>query len=213
MSNETHADHPAFSARWWEQHYQGHPGGQGSPSPQLIAEVTDLPAGTALDAGCGHGADAVWLAGQGWEVTAVDVSSTVVNNAEEFAARQEPDIAPRISWVVADLTAWEPAQQFDLVVSQYVHPDMPFSQFVARLARAVAPGGTLLVVGHDHADRHSAEHAPQKASIGLEAVTGSLTDELWDVAVAESRTRQVEHGSTQMRLHDLVVKAHRKPSR
>ncbi len=177
----------------------------------MIAEVTDLPAGTALDAGCGHGADAVWLARQGWEVTAVDVSPTAVSNAKEFAAQQEPASASRITWVVADLTVWEPPQQYDLVVSQYVHPDLPFSQFVARLARAVACGGTLLVVGHDHADSHSAAHAPRKASIGLDAVTGSLTSELWEMHVAESRTRHVGHGSTQMSIHDFVVKAHRKP--
>jgi trans-aconitate methyltransferase len=208
-----HADHPAFGPQWWEHHYQGYPTGHGSPSPQLVAEVTGLPVGAALDAGCGHGADAVWLARQGWEVTAIDVSPTAVSNAKEFAAHQEPEIASRISCVVADLTVWEPPKQYDLVVSQYVHPDMPFSQFVARVAQAVTPGGTLLVVGHDHADSHSAAHAPKKASIGLDAVIGSLSTELWDVDVAESRTRHVKHGSTQISIHDLVVKAHRKTLR
>jgi 2-polyprenyl-3-methyl-5-hydroxy-6-metoxy-1,4-benzoquinol methylase len=211
MTNETHAGHPAFSADWWEQHYQAHPTGHVSPGPQLVAEVADLPPGTALDAGCGTGADAIWLASRGWQVTAVDASSTAVGRAQALAAQQEPGVAQRITWLTADLTSWQPSQRYDLVTSQYVHPDLPFDQFVARLAAAVAPGGTLLVVGHDHADTHSAAHAPQAASIGLDAVIGSLSEAQWEVRVAETRTRQVEHDSKQLTIHDFVVRAHRTP--
>ncbi len=118
-------------------------------------------------------------------------------------------MAQRISWVVADLTVWSPPGQYDLVVSQYVHPDLPFGEFVARLAQAVAPGGTLLVVGHDHADTHSAAHAPQPASIGPDAVVGALDPGQWDVTVAETRTRQVTRGRSELTMSDLVVKAHR----
>jgi 2-polyprenyl-3-methyl-5-hydroxy-6-metoxy-1,4-benzoquinol methylase len=192
----------AFGSQWWEHHYQEKASGQGLPNSQLVAELTGLPVGTALDAGCGEGADAIWLARQGWEVTAVDISPTAVSRAEK--------LADHISWVVADVTVWEPPKQYDLVVSQYVHPDMPFGDFVARLARAVAPGGTLFIVGHDHADSHSAAHAPEQASIAIDAVTGSLSAELWDVDTAEARTRQVRHGSTQLTFEDVVVKAHRR---
>jgi hypothetical protein len=83
---------------------------------------------------------------------------------------------------------------------------------VARLAQAVAPGGTLLIVGHDHADSHSAAHAPQTASIGSDTVIRALDPKQWVVAVAEVRTRQVTRGSTQLTMADLVVKAHRTPS-
>lgn len=206
-----HADHPAFGPQWWEHHYQEHPAKHDSPSPQLVAEVTALPAGSALDAGCGRGTDALWLARQGWQVTAVDVSPTAVSNAKDFAARHEPAIAARISWVVADLTTWQPPRQYDLVVSQYVHPAMPFSEFVARLAQAVAADGTLLIVGHSPADEHSAAHAPDQASIGIDGVTAPLSRQLWDIDVAESRIRHLGHGSTRMTIHDLVVRAHRKP--
>jgi SAM-dependent methyltransferase len=207
------ADHPAFGSQWWEQHYQGHEAARGAPGPHMVAELTGLPVGTALDAGCGTGADAVWLAQQGWEVTAIDISGTAVGQAETFAADQAPDVAARISWLVADLTVWEPPQQFDLVISQYVHPGVPFAEFVARLAQLVAPDGTLFVAGHDHADGHSAAHAPDHASIGPDAVISALSRDLWDVEVSETRTRQVEHGSTEMTMHDLVVKATRKTSR
>lgn len=200
----------AFGSEWWERHYQENASGHGLPNSQLVAELTGLPPGTALDAGCGTGADAVWLARQGWEVTAVDISPTAVARAEKLAAHHEPG---RISWVVADLTAWEPSKPYDLVISQYVHPDLPFGEFVARLARAVAPGGTLFVVGHDHADSHSAAHAPEKASIAIDVVTGSLGAEFWDVDLAEARTRHVRHGSSQLVFEDVVVKARRRPSR
>jgi 2-polyprenyl-3-methyl-5-hydroxy-6-metoxy-1,4-benzoquinol methylase len=191
----------AFDSQWWEQHYQEKAAAHGLPNSHLVAELTGLTPGTALDAGCGNGTDAVWLARQGWEVTAVDISPTAVARAESLAVHQE-----RISWVVADLTDWEPPKQYDLVVSQYVHPAMPFGEFVARLAQAVAPNGTLLVVGHDHADSHSAVHAPEKASIAVDAVTAALNPKLWAVEVAETRTRQV---SSQRVLEDVVVKARR----
>jgi 2-polyprenyl-3-methyl-5-hydroxy-6-metoxy-1,4-benzoquinol methylase len=204
-----------FDAQWWEQHYQeadaavGPTGRSTGASAQLVAEVAGMTPGTVLDAGCGTGADAVWLAREGWQVTAVDVSPTAVREAKALAGHTEPDVAQRISWVVADLTCWSPPQRYDLVVSQYVHPDLPFGEFVARLARAVAPGGTLLVVGHDHADSHSAAHAPRPASIGPDAVVGALDRRHWDVTVAETRTRQVTRGTSELTMSDLVVKAHR----
>lgn len=199
----------AFDAQWWEEHYRQGVGGHGGPSPHLMAEVAGLPAGNALEAGCGKGNDAVWLARQGWRVTAVDVSPTVLREAESFATRHEPRAAARIRWVLADLTEWQPERQFDLVVSQYVHPAMPFADFAARLAGAVAPGGTLLVVGHDHADEHSAAHAPAQAWISLDTVTGALTGAGWQVEVAETRSRNVGHRQSPTAAHDLVVKARR----
>jgi 2-polyprenyl-3-methyl-5-hydroxy-6-metoxy-1,4-benzoquinol methylase len=182
--SETHA----FSAAWWEQHYRDHGSGQATPSPHLAAEVVDLPAGLALDAGCGAGADARWLAEQGWTVTAVDVSPTVVRAAEERTAAESPELVGRITWIAADLTTWEAPERYDLVVSQYVHPDIPFADFVRRLAAAVAPGGTLLVAGHDHGDAHSSAHAPLDASVSPEAIASVLDGASWRVDAAERRT-------------------------
>ena len=144
-------------------------------------------------------------------MTAVDISPTVVSQARTFAAEQAPDVAGRISWVVADLTAWEPSRPYDLVVSQYVHPGIPFSEFVARLAESVAPGGTLFVAGHDHADSHSAAHAPEAASVGADAVVASLSADLWQVDVAETRTRRVRRGDTQA--HDARPRGQGAPQR
>jgi 2-polyprenyl-3-methyl-5-hydroxy-6-metoxy-1,4-benzoquinol methylase len=200
----------AFDSRWWEQHYREHGVSDSEPSPYLASEVSTLPVGSALDAGCGDGADAVWLAQHGWEVTAVDVSQTAVAQARERAVAQAPEVSDRLTWVVADLTSWTPPRQYDLVVSHYVHPDQPFAEFVARLAESMSPGGTLLVVGHDDEDEHSRVHAPADASVAAASVTAALNPSRWEIVLAERRSRHVTHDSRSITMHDLVVKAHRR---
>jgi trans-aconitate methyltransferase len=185
-----------FDETFWQQHYSERATAQHSrPNPQLLAEAGELPPGTALDAGCGEGADAVWLAARGWRVTAVDISATAVNRARDHAAAHGPDIAERISWSAADLTAWTPPESaFDLVSSHYVHPAAPGHELFARLATWVAPGGTLLVVGHAPAAAHDADqydagrHAPG-SHITAEEVTAALDPARWEIVVAQTRTR------------------------
>jgi SAM-dependent methyltransferase len=201
----------AFGAQWWERHYQQTEIGSGAqPSPYVRNAVAALSPGTVLEAGCGTGAEAIWLAAAGWEVTAVDISPTAIERAREAARRQAPGVAARITWQVADLTTWVPPQAYALVVSQYVHPDVSLGEFVRRLAAAVAPGGTLLVVGHDHADAHSSAHAPRDASMGITAVTAALDAQEWQVEVAETCRREVQHGASTVTLEDNVVRARRR---
>lgn len=148
-----------FSPAYWEDRYAGHPGHEGAhqaePNATLVAVAQQLPPGSALDAGCGHGADALWLAAQGWRVTAVDVAGTVIEQARRAAVSADADPTGRIQWVPADLMSWQPAANgYDLVSAHYVHvPAGQQEAFLRRLALAVAPGGTLLVVGHHPADR------------------------------------------------------------
>ncbi|TFV52762.1 class I SAM-dependent methyltransferase [Geodermatophilus sp. DF01-2] len=197
-----------FSATYWEDRYRGHAAhGSRPPNPQLVSEAGDLVPGTALDAGCGEGADARWLASRGWRVTAVDVAPTALRRAREHAAAIGPDVASRIDWVAADLTTWAPpAEHFDLVSAHYVHPAGPHDTFVRRLAAAVAPGGTLLVVGHDPSDRHSAGH------VTAGEVAAGLDGDRWDVVVAEVRSRHVAgHGGAEITLRDAVLRACRRP--
>ncbi len=120
----------------------------GRPNRQLVVEGSVLPPGTALDAGCGEGADALWLAERGWRVTAVDFSTVALDRGAVRA--RERGLDDRITWLHADLDAWTPAEgRFDLVTAHYLHSrgaDRP--ALFRRLAAVVAPGGTLLVVGH-----------------------------------------------------------------
>lgn len=120
----------------------------GRPNPRLVEVAGPLPAGTALDLGCGEGGDAIWLARQGWRVTAVDVSPTVLARAAAQAVAAGVD--GRIDWQRHDLAHSFPAGTFDLVSAQYLHSpvDFPRRQVLRAGARAVAPGGLLLVVGH-----------------------------------------------------------------
>ena len=119
----------------------------GEPNPQLIAEAAPLPPGTALDLGCGEGADAIWLASRGWKVTAVDVSAVALERAEAHA--QERGQGGNIKWVRQDLATWVPGELFDLVTAQFLHSTvMPWQQALQLAAAAVRTGGTLLIVGH-----------------------------------------------------------------
>lgn len=203
-----------FDREFWEGHYRGHPGAHdGGPNPSLVTEAGDLAPGRALDAGCGHGADALWLASRGWWVTAVDVSPTALAHARDRAASHGDDVASRIDWVEAELAAWSPPEEcFDLVTSHYVHvPAADRDAFVRRLAAAVAPGGSLLVVGHDASGLHEGAHgsAPE-AYVTAEEVAALLDPAAWNVGVAETRTRTVtgphDHEVT---LRDAVLRARR----
>jgi SAM-dependent methyltransferase len=111
-----------FDKDFWERHWQQREnGGSGSmsgspPNPYLARETSHLTPGTALDAGCGGGAEAIWLASQGWHVTAADISSEALARAAERAAtsgtpRAATSGAPAsLRWVEADLSVWSPAR-------------------------------------------------------------------------------------------------------
>jgi 2-polyprenyl-3-methyl-5-hydroxy-6-metoxy-1,4-benzoquinol methylase len=66
------------------------------PNRHLVAEVKHLRPGRALDAGCGHGSDTLWLATHGWQVTAVDFSETALAHGRSRAQAAGEDIAERI---------------------------------------------------------------------------------------------------------------------
>ena len=141
-------------AAMWDARYQEKDGTMwsGRPNGRLVAEVSGLAPGRALDVGCGEGADAIWLAGQGWEVTAVDVSSVAVDRARDAAARA----GVTVEWLAGDALALAlPEGAFDLVSLQYpALPKAAGDAAVRRLLATVRPGGLLLAVYHDLDDEH-----------------------------------------------------------
>jgi SAM-dependent methyltransferase len=153
MSGHDHGPE-MFDAAFWDARYSSaHALWSGNPNHHLVAEVggpAGLAPGTALDAGAGEGADAIWLAERGWQVTAVDVSGVALGRAAEHAAKAGDEVAARIRWLREDLIEWAPpGRAYDLVTSQYIHlPGALRHTFFARLAAAVRDGGTLLIVGH-----------------------------------------------------------------
>ena len=200
-----------FSSECWDGRYkEGGDGLVAGPSSYVTEDLADLTPGSCLEAGCGTGADAIWLASHGWDVTGVDVSPAAIERARSFLERETVDMRGSLEWVVADLMSWKPPQRYDLVVSQYVHPDGPFTAFVERLAGAVGAEGTLFVVGHDHADSHVAEHMRHHdVSMGTAAVTDALDLKQWTMVVAETRHRQMQRRGEAVSLVDTVVRAQR----
>jgi SAM-dependent methyltransferase len=196
----------------WAQALQEHPETVASrpPNAHLVAEIGDVGPGLALDAGCGHGAEAIWLAASGWRVTAVDFSVTALEHARATAQAIGADVAERIVWIESDLESWEPPpRHFDLVSCLYVHVAGSVSELVTRLATGVAPGGTLFLVGHLPVDPMTGEPTPAagQVQVTVEDAVGALDSREWNVVVAEERTRA---GGTGV---DAVVRAVYQPPR
>jgi SAM-dependent methyltransferase len=211
-----------FDKDYWEAHWERtapreHERGL-LPNPYLVSEVGDLHAGSALDAGCGEGAEAIWLAVTGWRVTAADISAAALDRARQWAG--EGGSAGRIDWVEADLSLWEPDRRFDLVTTHYAHPSIGQLAFYERIAEWVAPGGTLLIVGHlrdhDHTGERTDVHAhgrrpPEQVQVTAAAVTDLLDPVAWAVNTADEMTRTLRSGSGRtVELHDVVVRATRR---
>lgn len=199
-----------FGKEYWEERYRsGHMGEHhGWVNPHLVAEAGDLAPGTALDAGCGEGASALWLAAHGWQVTGVDISATALARAREQAAAA--GVTDRVEWVEADLTDWlPPAEHFDLVTTHYVHAAGLREEFFRSLAAAVAPGGTLLVVGHQPAEADDDPHAPAPGThVTAEEIAAVLDPDRWDIVVAAARSRTAAgHDGNEITLHDAVLRA------
>jgi SAM-dependent methyltransferase len=206
---------PTYDQTFWEQLWaktlREHPDkvAHRSPNAHLIAEIGGLPPGRALDAGCGHGADTLWLAAHGWQVTAVDFSSSALAHGRSTADALGPDIAQRITWVEADLATWPvPPDQYDLVASLYVHIAGSVDDMVRRMARGVAPGGTLFMVGHRPLDPATGSPTPAagQVQVSIDTATAALDPRSWHIALAEDRPRPVAPTGV-----DAVIHARRLP--
>lgn len=179
-----------FTQEYWDDRYGS--AGQlwsGQPNPQLMAQVADLRPGDALDAGCGEGGDSIWLAAGGWTVTAVDVSEVALERGARQAQAAGPGIAARITWQREDLLTWDPGpDRFDLVSAQFMHLPISVIETVhRRLAAAVRPGGTLLIVSHHPADLPADHRANHAGTFRLaEDVAAGLDPADWEIVVADA---------------------------
>jgi 2-polyprenyl-3-methyl-5-hydroxy-6-metoxy-1,4-benzoquinol methylase len=160
----------------------------------LSAEVGNLRPGFALDAGCGHGSDTLWLAARGWRVTAVDFAATALAHGRATAEDLGANVAERIEWVERDLATWTPQPgHYDLVACLYVHVAGSVEELVRRMAAAVAPGGTLLLVGHRPIDpaTGAATAAAGQVQVSVDTAVAALDPGRWELIVAEDRPRAV----------------------
>jgi SAM-dependent methyltransferase len=142
--------------RYWEERYRAaSPRTRGRPGVMLRRFAEPLKAGRALELGCGKGDDAVWLAGQGWSVVAVEISRTALGYAAANAERV--GVSDRITFEQHDLARSFPEGPFDLVTASFLAAS-PRDAVLRRAADAVAPGGHLLII--DHASRLPWSSAP-----------------------------------------------------
>lgn len=212
--NNTSDAMPAMDEAFWDERYgSAHRVWSGNPNPQLLAEAATLIPGTALDVGAGEGADAIWLAQQGWQVTAADLSSIALGRGREHAEEAGADIAEKITWLHADLGEWESSGPgFDLVSLQFFHlPSAVRVPIYERLAAAVADGGVLLIAGHHPSDLETTARRMPTADplFTPEQMVAELGDG-WKILVAESRPREaVDPEGETITIHDSVIVAQR----
>lgn len=181
-----------------------------SAGPNMFVEqhCSDLEPGRAIDLAAGEGRNAVWLAEQGWQATAVDFSEEGVGKARQIAERRGVTIGTE----VADLTQYEPTPGgYDLVVIAYLQlVDAELTPILRRAAAAVALGGRLVLVSHDLTNLESGHGGPQHPAVlttpdqVVAAIGGVLT-----VEVAEVAERHVQTDDGEKTALDTVVVAGR----
>ncbi len=205
----TYLGDPAVQAEWDRRYAEREQMWSGRPNGALVAEVAELPAGRALDVGCGEGADAIWLSRQGWDVTGVEVSAVALQRAAGHA--QDAGVA--IRWVHAGLAeAGLQAGTFDLVSAQYPVLQRTDDAAAERaLLSAVAPGGVLLVVHHAGVEtREMHEGGCDPADLVWPAMVAAVFDEDWEVELNEQRPRVApEGGAGAHHVDDVVLRARR----
>jgi len=205
--------HRVGSQEFWDELYRSHGSvWSGEPNESLVKEVSSLPAGTAFDVGCGEGADAIWLARRGWRVTAIDISGVALERAKKSAIQSGEEVAGRIEWVRADLTRSAPADaSYDLVCSFFMHlPKAERDVLFRSLADLVAPGGSLLIVGHHPSDLDVPVNRPKAPDLFYTAteVAGLLGPGQWHVVVEAADPRPAKGRDGQrVTVHDAVLHA------
>ncbi len=215
MSHEHPTDpEEILGQAYWDERYRSSPTlWSGNPNPQLVDRLTGVTPGAALDVGCGEGADAIWLAGQGWQVTGVDVSQVALDRAAGHA--QDAGVGAVTSWHQVDILTWEPpAEAYDLVTASFLHvPSAVRDDFHRRLASAVRSGGRLLVVAHHVSDLPTSMHRPDMPDLFFtaEQVAAALLPGEWDVVEAGAPERAaLDPDGRSVTVHDTVLLAVRR---
>lgn len=202
-----------FSQSTWDARYsESERVWSGNPNPRLVEHVTGLPPGDALDVGAGEGADAVWLATRGWQVTALDVSPVALARTAAHAA--EAGVGDRVTTLQHDLLNGPAAPgTYDLVSAQFWHPPLDrFDELFDALGALVRPGGFLLVVGHHPADLATglrSGHGHPELLFTPDRIVAVLDPSTWEIRYADAPTREVESEDGPVTVTDSVVLARR----
>jgi SAM-dependent methyltransferase len=190
----------------WDERY----GGQdllwrADPNRFLVEEVDGMRPGTALDLACGEGRNAIWLAAKGWKVTAVDFSPVGLAKGRRLAEERSVDV----QWEEADLLEWTPpSAMFDLVIAFYLQlPAEPRRLVARRAAEALAPGGTLVIVGHDLVNLSEGYGGPSDPAVLFTPDDVVADLEGLEIRRAERVRRPVATDAGQVHAIDALVRA------
>ncbi|UMG91745.1 class I SAM-dependent methyltransferase [Nocardioides sp. TF02-7] len=213
----------ALTKEFWDERYAG--SGRvwsGRPNQRLVEQTADLEPGLALDVGCGEGADAIWLAEQGWRVTAVDVSTVALDRTAQHAIERGVDDRVRVGQY--DVLAGHPPRRprrgkgYDLVSVHFLHvPREDFDGIYRRLGEVVAPGGRLLVVAHHPDDLVTGARSwhgpnllfpPEQVLATFGVADGDSAT--WAVDVADAPGREQETPDGPVAVRDTVVRLRRR---
>lgn len=211
------AARPSAGEADWDHRYSGDQVWSGDPNASLVAEMAGVAPGRALDVGAGEGGDAIWLAEQGWQVTASDISQQALDRVADEGTRRGVEIKGHRTDANA-LAAFD-AAAFDLVTAHYVPiPRTPDRRGVRNLLEAVAPRGTLLIVSHDleqmraagdtenHTENHQTYDPDAYLTVAdfVDVLEGSSE---WEIKTLEKRARP----ATKLSPHDsdIVLRAQR----
>ncbi|WP_417310288.1 class I SAM-dependent methyltransferase [Devosia sp.] len=193
----------------WDEIYRGRPGKtNGQPGKIVAQHAAEMTPGRALELGCGKGDDAVWLATQGWQVTAVDLSDLALAHGRENA--EAAGVADSVTFERHDLAETFPDGQFDLVTSCFMQSPVTFprAEVLRRATEAVAPGGHLLIIEHGSGAPWSAMAQDTEFPKLEETLSGlELAPEAWQQLRVEAaeRTAHGPEGQTAQVLDNVIL--------
>jgi SAM-dependent methyltransferase len=201
---------PGFAREDWNARYsQKELLWSAEPNRRFGEEVGGLDPGRALDVACGEGRNAVWLAERGWRVTGVDFSDVALAKAAQLASSRGVEV----EWVLADVLEYVPEpRSSDLVALLYLQlPADAHARVLRTSAAAVAPGGTLLVLGHDSTNLAHGHGGPKDLAVLFtpQDVTRELGDLVVELAETVRRAVALDDGGEATAL-DAFVRAHRR---
>ena len=199
---------PGFAREDWNARYaKAELLWSAEPNRLFASELVGLEPGRALDLACGEGRNAVWLAERGWRATGVDFSDVALAKAARLADSRGVEV----EWVLADVLDHRPEPRaFDLVAVLYLQlPHDELARALRSAAEAVAPGGTLLVLGHDATNLTEGYGGPRDASVLFtpEDVVRTLDD--LAIGRAEKVRRIVPLDGSEATAIDAFVRARR----
>lgn len=206
-----------MDAKSWDERYRSGRMWSVAPNRWVVQELSGTAPGRALDAACGEGRNAIWLAQQGWSVVGVDYSQVALDRARQTHASLEDDDLD-LTWIQADITMDRAVQgTYDLVLASYVHlVSYERTPLLRAAASTLAPGGTILVVGHDSTNLTEGYGGPQDASLLYTAkdVADDLQDMISSGVIAVDRAdrvaREVETEDGVRVAWDALFRAHRR---